>query len=54
MIHIRDAGWFYADNYFAIKPDANKIFQKKFARAIFENWPYLSQNYLHKFDMLWK
>ena len=52
FINIREACYFYADNYFAIVPEANSAFEKKFARAIFENWPFLHPK-LHKFDELW-
>ena len=43
MINIRNTCWFYADNYFGITPGTNNVFQKKFARAIFEHWPYLRE-----------
>jgi len=55
MINIRNTCWFYADNYFGITPGTNNVFQKKFARAIFEHWPYLSETgKLQQFDKLWR
>ena len=54
MINIRTACFFYEDNYFSITPETNNQFQKKFAKEIFKNWPYLvNQGYLSKFDKLW-
>lgn len=59
MFNIREACYFYADNYFTItKPTIDKDYEKKFAKAIFENWSYLrddKQNrYIEKFDSIWK
>jgi len=54
MINIRTACFYYADNYFAITPETNPMFMKKFAQAIFKHWPYLSEwGYLRQFDKLW-
>ena len=52
FINIREACNFYADNYHAIVPEVNSQFERKFARAVFENWPFL-HNKIHKFDDLW-
>ena len=41
MFNIRNACWFYIDNYFAIAPEATNEFTRKFAWAIFEHWPFL-------------
>ena len=52
MFNIRNACWFYIDNYFPIAPEATNEFTRKFAWAIFESWIYL-QDRVHQFDKLW-
>ena len=59
MFNIREACYFYADNYFPMtSPIIDKDYEKKFARAIFEYWPFLKHNkqsrYNEKFDSIWK
>ncbi len=42
MMNIRQACFFYVDNYFGLnKPSIDNEFMKKFAREIFRRWPYL-------------
>lgn len=54
MLNIREACYFYADNYFPLTtPKIDKDYEKKFARAIFETWPFL-QDELHNFDEIWR
>lgn len=60
FINIKEACYFYADNYFAITPEITNQFQKKFAYAVFENWPFLNQapgyglsSPITQFDKLW-
>jgi hypothetical protein len=59
MFGIREACYFYADNYFPMNaPQIDKDYEKKFARAIFDNWPFLRDDrqnrYIEKFDSIWK
>lgn len=51
-MNIRQACFYYADNYFALAPDVDPIFQRKFARAIFDHWEYLHP-FWDQFDELW-
>lgn len=53
MFNIRNACWFYIDNYFSIPPEATNQFTKKFAKAVFEYWPFLSTNVSYNFEKLW-
>lgn len=54
MFNIREACYFYADNYFPMTtPKIDKEYEKKFALAIFETWPYL-HDYIMQFDEIWR
>lgn len=43
MLHIRDACYFYADNFFSFPKRVTNPFLESFAREVFKYWPYLSQ-----------
>lgn len=42
FFNIREACYFYVDNYLPISPKLTNDYEKKFARAVFEQWPYLA------------
>ena len=56
MFNIREACYFYADNYFPLTtPKIDKEYERKFARAIFETWPQLRDGFgIDSFDQIWR
>ena len=53
MFNIREACYYYVDEYFSYSNKIDKEYEKKFAKAIFKTWPYLHQH-LPYFDEIWR
>mmetsp|Transcript_32752 Transcript_32752/g.23676 ORF Transcript_32752/g.23676 Transcript_32752/m.23676 type:complete len:147 (-) Transcript_32752:1728-2168(-) len=50
--NIKEACWFFADNYWTVPPEVTTKYEKKFAQHVFRHWSYLTP-YLPRFGELW-